>query len=49
MKKLLSIMLGLSLFVGAATVFAQDTKTDDKSKTTKKKKKKKTDDTTKKS
>ncbi len=49
MKKLLSIMLGLSLFVGTATVFAQDTKTDDKSKTTKKKKKKKTDDTTKKS
>jgi hypothetical protein len=47
MKKLLSIMLGLSLFVGAAAVFAQDTKTDDKSKsTTKKKKKKKTDTTT---
>ena len=51
MKKLMSIMLGLSLFVGAATVFAQDTKTDDKSKSTAKKKKKKktTDDTTKKS
>ncbi|HWY48318.1 MAG TPA: hypothetical protein VNX70_13105 [Bryobacteraceae bacterium] len=44
MKKLMSILLGLSLFVGAATVFAQDT---DKSKTTtKKKKKKKTDDKT---
>jgi uncharacterized protein YxeA len=51
MKKLLSIMLGLSLFAGAAAVFAQDTKTDDKTKSTSKKKKKKktTDDTTKKS
>ena len=50
MKKLLSIMLGLSLFVGAATVFAQDTKTDDSKKSTKKaKKKKKTTDDTKKS
>ena len=49
MKKLLSIMLGLSLFAGAAAVFAQDTKTDDKSKSTAKKKKKKSaDDTTKK-
>ena len=44
MKKFLSLMLGLTLFVGAATVtvFAQDT-TDT---TKKKKKKKKTDDTT---
>ena len=50
MKKLMSIMLGLSLFAGAAAVFAQDTKTDDKTKTKKAKKKKKTtDDTTKKS
>jgi len=42
MKKLMSIMLGLSLFVGAATVFAQETGKDKT--TTKKKKKKKTDD-----
>jgi hypothetical protein len=45
MKKLMSILLGLSLFVGAATVFAQDT-TDKSKTTTKKKKKKKTDDKT---
>ena len=44
MKKLMSIMLGLSLFVGAATLFAQDPGKDKT--TTKKKKKKKTDDKT---
>lgn len=48
MKKFVTLMLGLSLFVGAATVFAQD-KMDDTSKTTKKSKKskksKKTDTT----
>ena len=48
MKKLMSLMLGLSLFVGAATVFAQD-KTDDSKKSTKKKGKKKKSDDTKKS
>ena len=45
MRKLMSLMLGLSLLTGVATVaFGQD-KTDDTTK--KKKKKKKTDDTTK--
>jgi len=44
MKKLMSIMLGLSLFAGAAAVFAQDAPKDKT--TTKKKKKKKTDDKT---
>ena len=44
MKKFLTLMLGLTLFVGAATVtFAQDTKKEDDT-TKKKKKKKKTDD-----
>lgn len=47
MKKFMSIMLGLTLFVGAATVtFAQDTKKDD-STAKKKGKKKKTDSSTK--
>lgn len=48
MKKFIPLMLGLSLFVGAATVtFAQDKKEDDSSTTKKKKKgkKKKADDT----
>jgi hypothetical protein len=46
MKKFMSLMLGLTLFVGAVTVaFAQDKKDD--SSTTKKKKKKKTDDSSK--
>jgi hypothetical protein len=41
MKKFLSIMLGLTLFVGAATVtFAQDKKEDATTKKEKKKKKK---------
>lgn len=45
MRKLMSLMLGLSLLTGVATVaFGQD-KTDDTTK--KKKKKKKEDDTTK--
>lgn len=46
MKKLMSLMLGLSLIVGAATMFAQDAPKDEK-KAGKKKggKKKKTDDT----
>jgi hypothetical protein len=52
MKKLMTLMLGLSFALGTVAVsFAQDTKTDDTSKTTKKKKApkkkaaKKTDDT----
>jgi len=46
MRKLMSLMLGLSLLTGVATVaFGQDDKKDD---TTKKKKKKKADDTDKK-
>lgn len=52
MKKLMSLMLGLSLILGATAVFAQDkpadTKTEKKAKT-KKSKKKKTDTTEKKS
>jgi hypothetical protein len=47
MKKIMSLMLGMSLVLGAASfAFAQD-KSDDKSKTTKKKggKKKSTDKT----
>jgi uncharacterized protein YxeA len=47
MKKIMSVMLGMSLVIGAASVmFAQD-KTDTTTKTTKKKskKKKKTDET----
>jgi len=50
MKKIMSLMLGLSLLAGSAAVFAQDKPADSK-KTAKKKKgskKKKTDDTTKK-
>ena len=39
MKKLMTLMLGLSFLVGTASLFAQD-KTDDTSKTTKKKAKK---------
>ena len=39
MKKIMSLMLGLSLVLGAASVFAQDTK--DTTTTTKKKKSKK--------
>lgn len=50
MKKIMSIMLGLSLVLGAASMFGQDTKpsSDTTTKTTKKKKskKKKTTDTT---
>ena len=47
MKKLMTLMLGLSLFVGATAVFAQEPKTDDSKNAAKKKggKKKKTDDT----
>jgi len=42
MKKLMSLMIGLSLVVGAASfAFADDTKGKDKSKTEDKKKKKK--------
>lgn len=45
MKKFMSMMLGLTLFVGAVTVaFAQDKK-DDSSTTKKKGKKKKADET----
>lgn len=40
MKKLMTLMLGLSLFVGATAIFAQD-KMDDTKKTTKTKKSKK--------
>ena len=47
MKKIMSLMLGMSLVLGAASyAFAQD-KTDDKSKTDKKKGKKKGGDKTK--
>jgi hypothetical protein len=52
MKKLMTLMLGLSLLVGATAVFAQDetTKTTKSTKKTKKAKKaKKETDTTKKS
>jgi hypothetical protein len=46
MKKIMSLMLGLTLFVGAVTVaFAQDKKDDTTDTTKKKKKKKKADDT----
>jgi hypothetical protein len=45
MKKFMSIMLGLSLVLGAATLaFAADDKKDDTKKTDKKKTKKKKDD-----
>lgn len=47
MKKLMSLMLGLSLFVGTTALFAQPDKGDDTKKAGKKKggKKKKSDDT----
>jgi len=46
MKKIMSVLLGLSLVLGAASIaFAQDKPTDDKSKSTKKAKKKKTSST----
>ena len=50
MKKIMSLMLGLSLLAGSAAVFAQDKPADSKKAAKKKKggKKKKTDDTTKK-
>jgi hypothetical protein len=41
MKKLMTLMLGLSFLVGTASLFAQDKPADDSSKTTKKAKKKK--------
>lgn len=52
MKKLMSLMLGLSIALGSFAVFAQDTTTDTSKSTTKKKKaakktKKDTKDTTK--
>ena len=50
MKKLMSLMLGLSLIVGTTALFGQDPSKDDTKKTEKKKgKKKKDEDTTKKS
>lgn len=53
MKKIMSLMLGLSLILGTATVFAQDkpadSKTEKKSKKKSSKKAKKTDSTEKKS
>ncbi len=42
MKKLMTLMLGLSLFVGATAVFAQNTTTTKTTKTKKAKKAKKT-------
>jgi hypothetical protein len=50
MKKIMSLMLGLSLLAGSAAVFAQDKPADSKKSAKKKKgsKKKKTADTTKK-
>jgi hypothetical protein len=41
MKKLMTLMLGLSLFVGATAIFAQDKTDDTTKKTTKSKKMKK--------
>jgi hypothetical protein len=41
MKKLMTLMLGLSLFVGATAIFAQDKMDDTTKKTTKTKKMKK--------
>jgi uncharacterized protein YxeA len=41
MKKLMTLMLGLSFLVGTASLFAQDKPADDSSKTTKKAKKSK--------
>ena len=50
MKKLMSLMLGLSLIVGTTALFGQEPSKDDTKKTEKKKgKKKKDEDTTKKS
>lgn len=50
MKKLMTLMLGMSLLSGTAALVAQTPAPDDsKTKTKKKSKKKKTDDTTKKS
>ncbi len=46
MKKLMTLMLGLSLFVGATAVFAQDTSSTTKTTKTKKAKKSKKTDTT---
>ncbi|MDQ2947363.1 MAG: hypothetical protein M3Y27_15760 [Acidobacteriota bacterium] len=51
MKKIMSLMLGMSLVLGAASMFAQDkpadtAKTEKKAKKTKKSKKAKTTDTT---
>ena len=51
MKKIMSLMLGMSLVLGAASMFAQDkpadtSKTEKKAKKTKKSKKAKTTDTT---
>jgi hypothetical protein len=45
MKKLMTLMLGLSLFVGATAVFANDSTTTKTTKTKKVKKAKKTDTT----
>ena len=42
MKKIMSLMLGMSLVLGAASMFAQDTKKDDTTTTTTKKKKSRT-------
>jgi hypothetical protein len=50
MKKLMTLMLGLSLVIGTTALFGQDTKDEKKTeKKGKKGKKKKTDDTDKKS
>ncbi|GEM_PF-2754149 len=50
MKKLMSLMIGMSLVLGAATfAFADDAKSDSKSKKSDSKKKKKKSDDTKKS
>jgi hypothetical protein len=51
MKKLMSLMLGLSLIVGTTALFGQEPSKDDTKKSGKKKggKKKKSEDTTKKS
>jgi hypothetical protein len=45
MKKLMTLMLGLSLFVGATAVFAQDSTSTKTTKMKKMKKSKKTDTT----
>ena len=46
MRKIMSLVLGLSLVLGAASVFAQDTKDTTTTKKTKKSKKSKKTDTT---